>query len=67
MKKNKNSGLEPPEYDSAVAVAIALYEQDCLDEPSVEALASRPLRIIIEEYAENPASLISYYKRKKRS
>jgi hypothetical protein len=66
MKKNNNSGLEPPEYDSAAVVAIALYEQGCLDEPSVEALALRTLRILIEEYAENPASLISYYKRKKR-
>ncbi len=72
MKKNKTSGqirfnLEQLEYDSAAVVAKALYEQDCLDKPSVEALALRTLRIIIEEHAENPASLISYYKRRKRS
>jgi hypothetical protein len=72
MKKNKASGqicfnLESPEYESAAVVAKALYDHDCLDEPSLEALALRTLRIIIEEYAENPGSLISYYKRKKKS
>jgi len=70
MKKNKVSGqmrsiVEQTEYDSAEIVAKALYEQDCLDEPSVEALVLGTLRIIIEEYANNPASVISYYKRRK--
>jgi hypothetical protein len=72
MKKNKVSGqmrsiVEQTEYDSAEIVAKALYEQDCLDEPSVEALVLGTLRIIIEEYANNPASVISYYKRRKRN
>ena len=72
MKKNKVSGqmrsiVEQTEYDSAEIVAKALYEQDCLDEPSVEALVLGTLRIIIEEYASNPASVISYYKRRKRN
>ncbi len=70
MKENKVSGqmrsiVELTEYNSAAVVAKALYEQDCLEEPSVEALALCTLRIIIEEYAHNPASLISYYKRRK--
>lgn len=72
MKKNKPSGqmrsiLEPTEYESAAVVAKTLHEQDCLDEPTVEALALCTLRIVVEEYAENPASLISYYKRRRRN
>lgn len=71
MKENEFSNqirslLPQSEYDSAAIVAKALYKENCLDEPSVEALASCTIRIIIKEYTENPQSLISYYKRKKK-
>jgi hypothetical protein len=63
--KKMRSILPRHEYDSAAVVAKALYEEDCLDAPTVEALTLRTIRIIIKEYEENPVSFVSYYKRKK--
>lgn len=72
MKENRSSSqirsiLPQSEYDSAAIVANVLYRENCLEEPSVEALALSTIRIIIEEYAENPQSLISYYKKNKKN
>ena len=66
---NRHSGqmrsiLPQPIYDSAEVIAKKLHEEDCLEEPSVEALAVRTLSIIIKEYAENPLSFISYYRKR---
>jgi hypothetical protein len=57
--------LSQTQYDSTLSIAERLYEEDCLEKPSIEAVVLRTLQIMTEQYTSDPQSLVLYYKKRK--
>ncbi|MGB7952404.1 MAG: hypothetical protein WCF23_00360 [Candidatus Nitrosopolaris sp.] len=57
--------MSQTQYDSTLSIAKRLYEEDCLEKPSIEAVVLRTLQIMTEEYNSNSQSLVLYYKERK--
>jgi hypothetical protein len=54
-------GLPQSQYDTALSIAKRLNRENTLKEPKVEELMITTLRILINEYEENPRSVITYF------
>ena len=52
-------------YDISLSIATRLYQKDVLKEQTVEELILTTLRILINEYEENPESVITYFLKRK--
>jgi hypothetical protein len=57
-------GLPQSQYDTALSIAKRLYRENTLKEPKVEELMITTLRILLNEYEENPRSVITYFMRR---
>ena len=54
-------GLPQSQYDIALSIAMRLNRENTLKEPKVEELMIATLRILINEYEENPRSVSTYF------
>ena len=54
-------GLPQSQYDIALSIAMRLNRENTLKEPKVEELMIATLRILINEYEENPRSVVTYF------
>ena len=54
-------GLPQSQYDIALSIAMILNRENTLKEPKVEELMITTLRILINEYEENPRSVSTYF------
>jgi hypothetical protein len=54
-------GLPQSQYDTALSIAMRLNRENTLKEPKVEELMIATLRILVNEYKENPRSVITYF------
>ena len=54
-------GLPQSQYDIALSIAMRLNRENTLKEPKVEELMITTLRILINEYEENPRSVSTYF------
>ena len=54
-------GLPQSQYDIALSIAMRLNRENTLKEPKVEELMITTLRILINEYEENPQSVSTYF------
>ena len=57
--------LPQSQYDIALSIATRLNQENTLKEPKVEELMIATLRILIDEYKENPRSVVTYYMKRK--
>jgi hypothetical protein len=53
--------LSQSQYDNAASIASRLYQENTLNEPKVEELIGVTLKILINEYEENPKSVVAYF------
>lgn len=56
--------LSQSQYDNAASIASRLYQENTLNEPKVEELIDVTLKILINEYVENPQSVVTYFKKR---
>jgi hypothetical protein len=54
-------GLPQSQFDIALSIARRLNRENTLKEPKVEELMIATLRILINEYEENPRSVSTYF------
>ena len=56
--------LSQSQYDNAASIASRLYQENTLNEQKVEELIDVTLKILINEYVENPQSVVAYFKKR---
>lgn len=56
--------LSQSQYDNAASIASKLYQENTLNEQKVEELIDVTLKILINEYEENPQSVVAYFKKR---
>ncbi len=59
--------LPQSQYDIALSIATRLNQENTLKEPKVEELMIATLRILIDEYKENPRSVVTYFMKRNTS
>ena len=59
--------LPQSQYDIALSIATRLNQENTLKEPKVEELMIATLRILIDEYKENPRSVVTYFRKRNTS
>ena len=58
--------LPQSQYDIALSIATRLNQENTLKEPKVEELMIATLRILIDEYKENPRSVVTYFMKRNK-
>lgn len=61
VTKNIKIDASKFQYDVALSIATKLYQENVLKKPTIEELMIATSRILINEYQDNPQSVIAYF------